>query len=504
MHPAMWFLIVLGIVILVLAIWDFVQQENTVRRNFPVVGRLRYLFEDLGPFARQYFTNADTEGRPFDRIVRHWVQEAAEGGNTNIGFGTERDKDAVGALGLLPSAFPYMTAKQGGVGHGGGGIDAASACDVVLGPERAQPFVVRSWVNVSAMSYGSLSAAAIRALSLGAAEAGCYLNTGEGGVSPHHLHGECDLVFQIGTGKFGVRDAHGDFDPELFKKWCAHPRVKAIELKISQGAKPGKGGILPASKVSQEIARIRGVEPHQSVHSPPRHPEAPDAASLVRFVARLQELGGIPVGIKLALGADEELDELVAAMVTVGAYPDWIAVDGAEGGTGAAPPSFADYMGVPLYEAIPVVENALLRHGLRSQVRIIASGKLIMGAPAAIACALGADIVNNGRGFMLAVGCIQALKCHTNTCPTGVATQNPYLQRGLVPSVKGEQVARYAKIFQEDLINCTHAVGVARPDHLRRHHAAMVVTPGRKDPLDTLYPYPEGMTGPELEAAIGG
>ena len=492
MSPLLLLLLAFVALVLVLGVADVLQTGNTIRRNFPFIGRFRFVFEDLGPFMRQYFVNADTEGRPFDRIVRHWVYEASEKGNTNIGFGTERDKDAVGALGLLPSAFPYVARGGGEVGDGHGGTDDASACSIVLGPERPEPFTVRSWINVSAMSYGSLSREAIRSLSHGAARARCYLNTGEGGVSPHHLEGGCDLVFQIGTGKFGVRDSSGRFDPERFQRWCAHPSVKAIELKVSQGAKPGKGGILPARKVTPEIAEIRGVTPHQSVHSPPRHPEAPDAASLVRFVARLQELGGIPVGIKMAMGPDEEVDALVAAMVEVGAYPDWIAVDGAEGGTGAAPPSFADYMGLPLYEAIPVVENALLRYGLRDRVRIIAAGKLIMGAPAAIACALGADLINNARGFMLALGCIQALKCHTNGCPTGIATHNAYLQRGIVPEAKAERVAHYAEVFEKDLLACTHAVGVVRPDRLRRHHAAMVVAPGRKDPLDRLYPYPEG------------
>jgi glutamate synthase domain-containing protein 2 len=493
MSPILLLVAAIVALIFVLSLIDFLQTGNTIRRNFPFIGRFRFIFEDLGPFMRQYFVNADTEGRPFDRIVRHWVYEAAEQGNTNIGFGTERDKDAIGALGLLPSAYPYVAAGEVGVGHGTDMEDGPSSCDIVLGPDRKHPYTVRSWVNISAMSYGSLSKAAIRSLSHGAAQAGCYLNTGEGGVSPHHLEGGCDLVFQIGTGKFGVRDEDGNFDPAKFERWCAHPNVKAIELKISQGAKPGKGGILPAAKVSEEIAAIRGVKPHRSVHSPPRHPEAPDAASLLRFVAYLQDLGGLPVGIKMAMGPDAEVEALVAKMVELGLHPDWITVDGAEGGTGAAPPSFADYMGVPLYEAIPVVEDALLRHGLRDKVRIIASGKLIMGAPAAIACALGADLINNARGFMLALGCIQALKCHTNGCPTGIATQNAYLQRGIVPEAKAERVAHYAHTFEKDLLSCTHAVGIARPDRLRRHHAAMVVAPGRKDPLDQLYPYPEGM-----------
>ena len=480
--------------LIAIALFDFFQTENTVRRNFPLIGRARFLFEEMGPLLRQYLTNADTEGRPFDRIVRHWIYEASEGGQTTIGFGTEREKGELGAFGLLPSLYPLSGSDDP---HAGG-------CHVVLGPERKEPYAVRSWVNISAMSYGSLSKAAIRSLSHGAARANCFLNTGEGGVSPHHLEGGCDLVFQIGTGKFGVRDSSGRFDPEAFRRWCAHPNVKAIELKLSQGAKPGKGGILPADKVTEEIASIRLVEAGKTVHSPPSHPEAPDARSLVEFVARLQDMGGLPVGIKMAVGNDAQVDELAEAMVAVGAHPDWIAVDGGEGGSGATPPSFADYMGLPLYEALPVVENALIKNGLRQDVRIIAAGKLVMGAQAAIACSLGADLVSSARGFMLAIGCIQALRCHENNCPTGVATHNPYLQRGLVPEVKADRVAHYHKAFVKDFLDCTRAVGVETPDRLRRHHAALVLSPGKKDPLETLYPYPSGISGKELEMAIDG
>jgi glutamate synthase domain-containing protein 2 len=465
----------------VLALWDVMQTHHAIRRNFPLLGRIRYFFEPLGPPLRQYFVTSDTEERPFDRITRSWVYQSAKGANNTIGFGTERDKNAVGIYGLLPSLYPYLAADE-----------AEGRCSIVLGPERQQPHVVSSWVNISAMSYGAISARAVEALSLGARQAGCFLNTGEGGVAPYHLRGGCDLIFQIGTGKFGVRDAAGRFDADRFRRWCERQEIKGIELKLAQGAKPGKGGILPASKITAEIARIRGIPRGQDCISPPRHAEIPDAYALLEFLERLQRLGGKPVGIKLVVGADEAIDALAAAMRDSGIHPDWITVDGAEGGTGSAPPSFADYMGLPLYESLPVVENALLRAGVRHKVRLIASGKLVMGAPAAIAFALGADLVNTARGFMMALGCIQALQCHTNTCPTGVATQNPWLSRGLVPAEKARRVASYHARLVQDLLACTHAVGVARPDQLRRSHACLVSRAGSKQPLDHIFPYPPG------------
>lgn len=465
--------------LLSLVLWDIVQVRHAIRRNFPLLGRIRYLFEPLGPPLRQYFVTSDTEERPFDRITRSWVYQSAKGVNNTIGFGTERDKATVGTYGLLPSLYPYLALDE-----------ADTSCHIILGPERAQPYVVPAWVNISAMSYGAISARAVEALSLGAARAGCFLNTGEGGVSPYHLQGNCDVIFQIGTGKFGVRDADGHFDADRFRRWCERREIKGIELKLSQGAKPGKGGILPGGKVTAEIARIRGIALGQDCISPPRHVEIPHAVALLEFLDHLQRLGGKPVGIKLVVGTDEAIEELADAMQASGIYPDWITVDGAEGGTGSAPPSFADYMGLPLYEALPVVENALIQVGLRDKVRIIASGKLVMGAPAAVAFALGADLVNTARGFMMALGCIQALQCHTNRCPTGVATQNPWLSRGLVPAEKAVRVATYHDRLVHDLVACTHAVGVATPDQLRRHHACLVTQAGRKQSLDRIFPYP--------------
>lgn len=469
----------LGILTL-LALRDIFQRQHAIRRNFPILGRIRYFFEPFGAPLRQYFVTSNTEERPFDRITRSWIYQSAKAVNNTIGFGSERDKDAVGSYGLMPSLYPYLSKDE-----------AEAACHIVLGPERLYPYPVRSWVNISGMSFGAISSRAIEALSHGANQANCFLNTGEGGVSSYHLKGGCDLVFQVGTGKFGVRDAEGRFDPDAYRRLCEQEAVKGVELKLAQGAKPGKGGMLPASKISPEIAQTRGIRMHEDCISPPRHVEAPHAMALLEFVQQLQQLSGKPVGIKLVVGHHTAIEELADAMRESGVYPDWITVDGAEGGTGSAPPSFADYMGLPLYEALPVVDNALIRVGLRERVRIIASGKLVMGAPAAIAFALGADLVNTARGFMMALGCIQALQCHKNTCPTGIATQNPWLMRGLVPEEKAERVAHYHLHLVRDLIACVHAVGVSTPDMMQRRHACLVTQAGKKVTLDHVFPYPE-------------
>lgn len=470
----------IGLVILaILALRDVLQRQHAIRRNFPILGRIRYFFEPFGAPLRQYFVTSNTEERPFDRITRSWIYQSAKAVNNTIGFGSERDKDAVGSYGLMPSLYPYMPKDE-----------TEMVCHIVLGPQREQPYLVSSWVNISAMSFGSISSRAVTALSLGARQAGCFMNTGEGGISTYHLQGGCDLIFQIGTGKFGVRDAQGCFDPDAYRRWCEYEAVKGVELKLAQGAKPGKGGMLPVAKISPEIARARGISMHEDCLSPPRHAEAANAMALLEFVEQLQKLAGKPVGIKLVVGLEGAVEELADAMQQTGIYPDWITVDGAEGGTGSAPPSFADYMGLPLYEALPVVENALIRVGLRQQVRIIASGKLVMGAPAAIAFALGADLVNTARGFMMALGCIQALQCHKNTCPTGVATQNAWLARGLVPEVKAVRVANYHRQLVHDLMACVHAMGVATPDQLHRGHACLVTQAGKKEALDHVFPYP--------------
>ncbi len=478
-----WVWIGLGVLALLigLALWDIVQPQHAIRRNFPLIGRIRYLFEPLGAPLRQYIVTSNTEERPFDRITRSWVYQSSKDVNNTIGFGSERDKGEVGAFGLLPSMYPYVPKS-----------DEDIQCDIVLGPDRAQPYAVPSWINISAMSFGSISARAVEALSIGAKQAGCFLNTGEGGVSEYHLRGGCDLVYQLGTGKFGSRGEDDQFDPDRFRRVCERDEVKAIELKLSQGAKPGKGGMLPAIKVTEEIAQARGIPIGKDCMSPSCHPEAKDASSLLEYVRRLQDLAGKPVGIKLCLGWEGEIEELVARMAELDICPDWITIDGAGGGTGSAPPSFADYMGIPLYEAIPVVEDALLRFGLRQRVPIIGSGKLVMGAPAAIAFALGADLVNTARGFMFSLGCIQALQCHENTCPTGVATQSAWLQRGLVPTAKGERAATYHKNLMKDLLAVTHAVGVPTPNLLRRYHACLVTEASSKQSLDTVFPYPAG------------
>ncbi|ROR35047.1 FMN-binding glutamate synthase family protein [Inmirania thermothiophila] len=343
------------------------------------------------------------------------------------------------------------------------------------------------------MSYGALSRPAVRALSRGAAEAGCWLNTGEGGLSPYHLEGGCDLVFQIGTAEYGVRDAHGRLSEARLRELAARERVRMFEIKLSQGAKPGKGGILPAVKVTEEIARIRGIPPHRDSISPNRHPEIDSTADLLDMIARVRQVTGKPVGFKAVLGAWGWLDELFAEIHRRGiaSAPDFITVDGAEGGTGAAPMSLADNMGLPLREALPLLVDRLTLWGLRDRVRVIASGKLVTPVEVAWALCVGADFAVSARGFMFALGCIRAMQCNRDTCPTGITTHNSCLQRGLVPEDKARRVANYVRNMVREVGVIAHACGVPEPRALRRFHARVVTERGISVPLDRLYPPPQ-------------
>jgi glutamate synthase domain-containing protein 2 len=346
------------------------------------------------------------------------------------------------------------------------------------------------------MSYGAISVPAVRALSNGAAMAGCWLNTGEGGLSPYHLEGGCDLVFQIGTAKFGVRDPHGRLSDDRLREVASHPQVKMFELKLSQGAKPGKGGILPGIKVTPEIARIRGVPERRDAISPNRHVEIRTAGDLLDLIGRVRGVTGKPVGFKCVIGAYGWLDELFDEINRRGieSAPDFITVDSADGGSGAAPMSLMDYMGLPIQESLPIVTDMLQRHGLRERVKVIASGKLITPANAAWALAVGADFVVSSRGFMFALGCIQVLQCNRNTCPTGITTHNPKLQRGLDPQDKAVRVANYVRNMVYEVGVIAHACGVREPRELKRFHARIVQPDGKSVPLDELYPYVESDT----------
>ncbi len=361
---------------------------------------------------------------------------------------------------------------------------------MVIGPYARKPYTATSIFNVSAMSFGAISKPAVLALSHGSRMAGNWLNTGEGGISPWHLEGGCDIVFQIGTAKYGARDHDGNLSDDKLREAGEIEQVRMIELKLSQGAKPGKGGILPGGKVTAEIAAIRGIPEGEDSISPNRHPDIDSASDLLDMLNRIRDVSGVPVGFKAVIGAYGWLDELFDEVHKRGieTAPDFITVDSGDGGTGAAPMSLIDNVGLPIRESLPLVVDMLCKHGLRERIRVIASGKLINPSGAAAALCVGADFVNSARGFMFALGCIQALQCNKNTCPTGVTTHNPRLQRGLVPEDKAERVTRYSKTMRKEIGIIAHSCGVPEPRRLRRFHCRMVQEDGRSIPLDELYP----------------
>src|SRR3990167_8992952 len=426
-------LFVIGIAVTYL--WDVTQKEHTVLRNYPVIGHVRYIAERLGVYLRQYFYARDREELPFNRDQREWVYRSAKHIDPTIGFGSTRDLKPTGTVLFVNAPFPVL------------GKDAVETRPITFGTQTKNPYIARSLLNISAMSYGALSSNAIAALSHGAKMGGCWLNTGEGGVSQYHLEGGCDLIAQIGTAKYGFRDEAGNFSDERLKEWAAKPQIKMFEVKLSQGAKPGKGGILPAIKVTPEIARIRGIPMRQDSISPNRHLEIGNSVELIDFINRVRDISGKPTGFKVVLGGYEWLDELFSLINERGlaCAPDFITLDGAEGGTGAAPESLADYVGLPITESLPVLIDKLKEYGLRERIRVIASGKMITAGAVAKALCIGADFVNSARGFMFALGCIQALRCHNNTCPTGITSHNPHKMSGLDVKSKALRVANYVR-----------------------------------------------------------
>ncbi|MBU2886992.1 FMN-binding glutamate synthase family protein [Gilvimarinus agarilyticus] len=465
---------------IVLYFIDVNQSSHTIRRNYPVIGRFRYIFEHLGEFFRQYFFAMDREEMPFNRAERSWVYRSAKNVDANIAFGSTRDLSSAGSVMFLNAAFPTLEK------------DAALPADITLGPYCRQPYTTQSLFSISGMSYGALSAPAIKALSAGAKQSGCWLNTGEGGLSPFHLEGGCDLVFQIGTAKYGVRDKDGHLSDDKLRGLAAIEQVKMFEVKLSQGAKPGKGGILPAEKVSREIADIRGiVEGHASI-SPNGHPDIRSVEQLLDLLEHVREITGKPVGFKSVIGDKQWLKDLVAAITQRGIdrAPDFITIDSCDGGTGAAPQPLMDYVGLPLKESLPFVCDLLTEAGLRERIKIIASGKLITPSKVAWAIAAGADFTVSARGFMFALGCIQAMQCHKNTCPTGVTTHDPKLQRGLVPKDKAERVAHYQRNMTYGVGMLAHACGVSEPRKLKRQHVHIVTQSGLSAPMSEIYPEP--------------
>ena len=454
----LWIIIVLAIV----AIRDvFFQSRHTISHNFPVVGHLRYWLESIGPEMRQYFVANNREELPFNRIERGWIYASAKNENNYEGFGTDRDIYAHQHIFINNAMFPFKTEEN----HPNAIDKSFLPCAKVMGAfnKRKKPYRPASIINVSAMSFGSLSAKAIESLNKGVKIAHAYHNTGEGGLSPYHSNGG-DVVFHFGTGYFGVRSEDGGFSMEKMKKLVEdNPFIRAIEVKLSQGAKPGKGGVLPGSKITKEIAEIRGVEVGKTVLSPPNHKAFSTIPEMVDFIEAIAEETGLPVGIKAAIGKLDQWKELADLMLKTGKGPDFITIDGGEGGTGAAPPSFADHVSLPWVYGFGDLYKLFQKKGLTERIVFIGSGKLGFPAKAAMAFAMGVDCINVAREAMMSIGCIQAQICHTNRCPAGVATQSKWLQSGINVPLKSERLAQYFKTFKKELIEITHAAGYEHP-----------------------------------------
>jgi len=474
------FIFVLGagvLAIIVMYILDISQTKQAIRRNYPVIGRFRYWFEEMGTFFRQYFFAMDREELPFNRADRSWIYRAAKDLGNTTAFGSTRDLSSTGTVLFVNCPYPTL------------GEDAAPVGEETIGPYCKNPYTTNSLFNISGMSYGAISTPAVLALSNGARMAGCWMNTGEGGLSPYHLEGGADIVFQIGTAKYGVRDEEGKLSNDALRKVAAHKQVKMFELKLSQGAKPGKGGILPGAKVTDEIAKIRGIKQGEDSISPNRHPEINSEDDLLDMLERIRSVTGKPVGFKAVIGAYGWIESLCEAIKLRGieSAPDFITIDSADGGTGAAPMSLIDYMGLPLRESLPLVVNILQKYGLRDRIKIIASGKMVTPADVAWALCIGANFITSARGFMFALGCIQALQCNKNTCPTGITTHKKRLQKGLNPELKAQRVKNYAKNMVYEVGVVAHSCGVREPRQLRRFHARIVTESGMSVSLDEMY-----------------
>ena len=474
------FVVVVGAVAalaVILFVIDRLQTHDAIRRNYPVIGRFRHLFSTLGEFFRQYFFAMDREELPFNRAQREWIKRAGEGKGNTVAFGSTRNLNVVGTPIFVNAAFPPLD------------IQPAIAEPMVIGAGTQHPFHATSFFNVSGMSYGAISRPAVEALSRGAKEAGIWLNTGEGGVSPFHLSGGADLVFQIGTAKFGVRDDKGNLSDEKLKAVAAHDTVRMFEIKLAQGAKPGKGGILPGAKVTEEIAQIRGLKVGQDGISPNRHREVDSWDDLLDMIHRIRTVTGKPVGIKTVMGTDDAAADLFDAITRRGAdsAPDFITLDGGEGGTGAAPMPLIDLVGMSIREALPLLADMRNAAGLQDRIRIVASGKLVNPGDVAWALAAGADFVTSARGFMFSLGCIQALKCNKNTCPTGITTHDRRFQKGLVVEDKWKRVQAYATGIIKEVETIAHSAGVLDPRDLGRHHVRIMQDNGRSVPMAQLY-----------------
>lgn len=474
---AIWSLVII-VPLVILGAIDMTQPKRAIRRNFPVAGRLRYVMEHLRPAIYQYFIESDTNGRPFNRIERSVIYQRAKKEIDTVAFGTQ--------LNVYDNNYEWLS-------HSLNALDNSTVSELprvtVGGPDCAQPYSA-SLYNISAMSYGSLSKNAVLALNEGARIGRFAHNTGEGGVSDYHLQGGGDIIWQIGTGYFGCRYPDGNFNPELFAEKAATPNIKMIEVKLSQGAKPGHGGLLPAAKVNEEIARIRAVEVGKDVASPPSHKAFSNPLELMGFIKQLRDLSkGKPVGFKMCIGQKHEFVAICKAMIETGVYPDYIAIDGGEGGTGAAPLEFSNSVGMPLRDALSFVYDTLTGFNLKKYIKIIASGKVTTGFDLVKNIALGADLCYSARGMMMALGCIQALECNKNTCPVGIATQDPRLTKGLVVDVKKIRVANYHYETVKSAVDLMGAAGISDPDKLHRAHINRRISPKEVQTYLDTYPY---------------
>ncbi|WP_092483110.1 FMN-binding glutamate synthase family protein [Candidatus Ichthyocystis hellenicum] len=456
---------VIILLILIVYLYDILQKKHTVLRNFPVIGHFRYILEKQGDYLRQYFFSGDREEMPFDRSTRSWIYRMAKDEDKVIAFGSTYDIKKEGAIIFSNAVFSVhmqdvVPVPAISIGEG--------YCD--------SPFETKSLINISGMSYGALSKPAIQALSRGAAESGCWLNTGEGGVSPYHLEGNADLIAQIGTALYGFRDQEGNFSWTRLEEVAKNSSVKAFEIKLSQGAKPGKGGLLPALKVTEEIAKIRCIQAYKDSVSPNCHRLINSVDSLLDWVVKIRDTTRKPVGIKTALGGYDFLQDLFSAIQRRGLQdaPDFLVIDGGEGGTGAAPQSLMDFMGLSIREILPITVDLMNQFDLKKRIVLVASGKLATPADVAWALCMGADFVNSARGFLFSLGCIQAMRCHTNCCPTGITTHNVRLQRGLVVAEKYLRVAQYVRNLNKEVEQIAHSCGVVHPRMLRRHHVRLV------------------------------
>jgi glutamate synthase (ferredoxin) len=499
MSVGAWLGIGIGALLVVVAIHDLIQKRHAILRNFPIVGHFRYWLETIGPELRQYIVTGNDEERPFSRDQRRWVYASSKKENNYFGFGTDNDPERPGYILVRHSAFPLHTPHAGEPGHD----PTYSVPSVrVLGGFRGRKHAFRpsSIINTSAMSYGSLSGPAVEAINRGVALCGALQNTGEGGISDYHRAGG-EIIWQIGTGYFGCRDERGKFSLDRALESIASAKVKAIEIKLSQGAKPGLGGVLPAAKITPEISRIRGIPLGRDCVSPASHSEFGDVSSMLDFIEKLADATGLPVGIKSAVGDLGFWRELAAQMDKTKRGPDFITIDGGEGGTGAAPLVFSDHVALPFKLGFTEVYKVFAEQGVQHQTVFIGSGKLGFPESALLALSLGCDMVNVAREAMLAIGCIQAQRCHSGHCPTGVATQNRWLMRGLDPTLKAARLANYIVTLRKELQSLAAACGSPHPALVSLEHLDIVVSGIETRPARVVYGYQPGWGLPPAHEA---